>query len=120
MVNRRITRAGADGMKTEQRGRGNNGGIRKRCGCPSGKWGKCAHPWHMNFRWQGVHYRLSLDKEIGKRLENKSDAKKAAERLRTEIREGRFRPEQSQASIRPAMTFSQFADAWKEKRGVQL
>ena len=45
--------------------RHNNGGVRKVCPCPRGKWSKCDHPWHFSFKWQGTHYRFSLDRELG-------------------------------------------------------
>jgi hypothetical protein len=30
-----------------------NGGIRKRCGCPRVSWLRCSHPWHPNYSYQG-------------------------------------------------------------------
>jgi integrase len=38
-----------------------------------------------------VHYRLSLDREVGRSVTNKTDAQTEADRIRTDIREGRFR-----------------------------
>src|SRR5690349_7773355 len=71
--------------------RGRNGGIRKRCDCVRKNWPKCPHQWHLNFKHGQTHYRFSLDKEVGRRIEGKGEAEAEAERLRTEIREGRFR-----------------------------
>ena len=42
-----------------------NGGIRKRCGCPRSAWTKtdrCPHPWHANFSHAGKEHRVSLHK----------------------------------------------------------
>ena len=42
-----------------------NGGIRKRCGCPRSAWTKterCPHPWHANVSHAGVEHRVSLHK----------------------------------------------------------
>lgn len=68
-----------------------NGGLRKRCGCPRRNWAKCSHGWHFNFKWKGVHYRLSLDREVGRSVTNKTEAQAEADRIRANIREGRFR-----------------------------
>ena len=103
-----------------------NRGLRKRCECPRGSWAKCPHPWHFNFKWKGEHYRFSLDREVGHPVTNKTEAEKEADRLRTAIREGRFRQqpvEASQAetaSAQAEMTFRQFAEEWRIARGTLL
>jgi integrase len=102
-----------------QQKRNRNGGIRKRCGCPAKAWTKCSHPWHFNFKWAGVHYRLSLDREAGRRIDSKSEAQAEADRIRTMIRNGAFRAAVSVATDTP-LTFAQFAGVWKEQRGVHL
>jgi hypothetical protein len=66
-----------------------NGGLRKRCGCPRKNWTKCSHPWHFNFKWRGLHYRLSLEREAGRPITGKTDAQAEAERIRNAIRDGR-------------------------------
>jgi len=68
-----------------------NDGLRKICGCRRTNWPKCPHGWHLNFKWKGKHYRLSLDRELWKHVESKTDAQAEAERIRTEIRAGTFR-----------------------------
>jgi integrase len=69
-----------------------NGGIRKRCPCPRRNWAKCPHGWHLNYRLKGgQHYRLSLDREVGRHIDSKTEAQAEAERIRTEIRSGTFR-----------------------------
>ncbi len=101
--------------------RDRHGGIRKRCGCPRSKWTRCTHPWHFNFKWKGTHHRLSLDKEAGKRLEGKGEALAEADRIRTLIREGKFRAEvQPEPASEAVLLFREFATKWKEARGVQL
>jgi integrase len=102
-----------------------NRGLRKRCGCPRKNWAKCPHPWHFNFKWKGEHYRFSLDREVGHTITNKTDAETEAERLRTAIREGRFRRELVETehvldSFQGEITFRQFSSDWKAKRGAEL
>ena len=92
-----------------------NHGLRKRCGCPRTKWPRCAHGWHFNFSWKGVSYRVSLDRECGRHIDSKTKAVTEAERLRGDIRNGAF----GTAVVR-ALSFRQFADVWRERRGSQL
>ena len=104
-----------------------NHGVRKRCGCLPKQWPKCPHPWHFNFQWKGVDYRLSLERERGRRIETKGEAEAIAEQLRLDIRAGKFRgqvPEVPGAtaaapatSREPELTFAAFAEIWKERRG---
>lgn len=74
-------------------------GIYKRCDCPRRQWPKCAHPWHFNFFYNGRDHRLSLDKIARLRNEDpptsKTEAATWRDRLRSEIRGGKF-------SIEPA------------------
>jgi integrase len=101
-----------------------NRGLRKRCGCPRKNWAKCAHPWHVNFKWNGEHYRFSLDREVGHPITNKTDAEKEADRIRTAIRDGRFRQQvivpTTGESGAAELTFRQFAQKWQDLRGNQL
>ncbi len=74
------------------RKREHNHGIRKVCDCrPRAKWLKCSHPWHFSYKHKDVHYRFSLDAEFGRHIETKSEAAEIADRLRVQIREGKFR-----------------------------
>ena len=70
-----------------------NGGLKKRCGCPRRQWSKCAHPWHFGFAHDGKEYRFSLTKIARLRNEtppkSTSEAKDLGDRLRVEIRGGR-------------------------------
>jgi hypothetical protein len=88
-----------------------NGGLRKRCGCPRRHWPKCSHGWHFNFRWRGVGYRLSLDREVGRSITNKSEALAEADRIRREIREGRYRT----VAPGPAVTLEQLGELYFTK-----
>jgi integrase len=107
---------------TKQRNRG----LRKRCECPRKNWTKCSHPWHFNFKWKDEHYRFSLDREVGHPVTSKTEAEKESDRLRTAIREGRFRqqpreaPPPEGAPVPSEVTFRQFAEDWKAKRGAEL
>jgi integrase len=92
-----------------------NHGLRKRCGCPKTKWPKCPHGWHFNFSWKGVSHRLSLNRECGRHIDSKTEAEAEATRLRGEIRNGVF----GTAVVRE-LSFRQFADVWRERRGSQL
>ena len=68
-----------------------NDGLRKRCRCPRRQWAKCGHPWHLNFKWGGVHYRVSVDRYVGHHVGGgKTAARQAADRIREEIRSGTF------------------------------
>ena len=71
--------------------RHHNDGLRKLCGCSRRQWPKCPHPWHFNFRWQGETYRFSLDKQLGRHLGTRTEAKSEAETIRSAIRDGTFR-----------------------------
>ena len=64
-------------------------GLRKRCRCKRRDWPKCAHGWHLNFKWQGHHHRLSLDKELGRHVDSKTVALEEGERIWLAVREGK-------------------------------
>jgi integrase len=69
-----------------------NGGVKKRCGCPRKAWPKCPHSWFFNFKPRdGTHYRLSLDRELGRHVESRSEAEMEAAKIRAAILAGTFR-----------------------------
>ena len=105
-----------------KRPRHRNSGLRKRCGCPRKNWPKCAHGWHVNFKTpSGPHYRISLDRELGRHIESKIEAIAEAERIRIAIRSGAFRAAPAIAApVAPALTFRMFAEMWQTQRGNQL
>jgi integrase len=67
-----------------------NDGLRKICACPRRQWAKCSHVWHFNYKWGDIVIRKSLDGLIGRKVTSKTEAEHEAERLRIEIREGRY------------------------------
>ena len=98
-----------------------NAGLRKLCDCSRRTWAKCEHPWHFSFKWDGKHYRFSLDREVGRRMKDKTDARGEADRLRIAIRDGRFRQRVELVPVPAtpdAKTFADFADTYLT-RGVQ-
>ena len=92
--------------------RQHNGGLRKVCSCLRRQWSKCRHGWYFNFKPPGgPSYRFSLDRHIGRHLDSKSEAEREAEKIRIEIRDGRFgRPTPTNE-----MTLRQLADVYLER-----
>src|SRR5688572_14088627 len=95
-----------------------NRGLRKVCGCSRRAWPKCSHPWHFNFKVAGgASYRFSLDKQVGKPVTSKTEAEAEAEKIRTAIREGTFRP---RGSVEPQtsldrLTLTQFFGHYRKR-----
>lgn len=97
-------------MANAQKERRANRGLRKRCGCPRSKWPKCDHPWHFNYKWQGVHHRISLNKYVRpRRIEGKIEAEREAARLKIAIEEGHFG---QQRPARDTLTVGQLLAAY--------
>ena len=48
---------------------GQNKGLRKLCACERRVWAKCSHSWYFNFAWKGRHYRFSLDRYYGRKMD---------------------------------------------------
>ncbi len=102
-------------------------GIRKRCDCARRQWAKCVHPWHFGFHYGDREYRYSLDKVARARGEQppttKSDAAIWRDRLRSEIRAGRFVDPDAPAVAPPApdvrLTFGDICAEYL-KRHVQI
>ena len=99
-----------------------NHGIRKVCGCTRSRWAKCEHPWHFNFKLKGgPSYRFSLDVELGKPIESKTEAVTAAEEFRRQIRAGTFRRRGEEAPVTataPAVvTLASFWKTYEERLG---
>ena len=96
-----------------------NGGLKKRCGCPRRQWSKCAHPWHFGFHHNGREWRYSLDNIASLHGEPSPRSKTAAlswaDRLRAEIRSG-IDPVAPAAPTVPAidLTFGDVADRYVE------
>ena len=106
-----------------------NGGIRKICGCGRRVWAKCPHPWHLNYRWKGQGFRLSLDRYAGLHIESKTKAEEVAAEIRKAIRAGTFtlapaagsRPEPKPEGERTDKSFETvadiFVDSYSKARG---
>ena len=68
-----------------------NNGLRKVCGCRKTNWTRCAHTWHFNFKPRGgPPFRFSLDAELGRHIDNKTEAEKEARNIRSAILAGTF------------------------------
>ena len=98
-----------------------NDGLRKICGCPRRAWAKCGHAWHFAFCWDGKHYRFSLDRFTGKRIEGKTEAARLADQLRGRIRDGTFQRSVAHSPIAAAavdargLSFAAFAEVFVER-----
>jgi hypothetical protein len=80
----------ADGKEPHMRRR--NHGVRKRCRCKPKQWPKCPHTWHLNYKPKGgSHHRLSLDTELGRHIDSRSEAESEATKIRAAIVAGTFR-----------------------------
>jgi integrase len=92
-----------------------NGGLKKRCGCPRRQWSKCVHPWHFGFAYDGKEYRWSLHKVAerppGYRM-SKTEAQAIADRLRSDIRIGRST---GTASPDTRLTFGDVVERYLER-----
>ena len=88
-----------------------NDGLRKICGCPRRQWPKCRHAWHFSFKWDGQHYRFSLDRLLKRHVDSKTDAESAATNIKADIRAGHF----GQPAARDEMTLRQLADTYLER-----
>ena len=88
-----------------------NNGLRKLCRCPRRQWPKCRHAWHFSFKWNGRHYRFSLDRHLGRHVDSKTEAEREAAALKLAIRGGQF----GKSSARGDMTLRQLADVYLER-----
>src|SRR6202795_2795348 len=104
------------------RSRNRNQGLRKRCDCERKDCPKYPLSWYFNFKAKNApHSRLSLDREVGRHIDSQSTAIAEAERIRTAIRNGAFRPTLvSPPVLVPVLTFRAFAEVWRVRRGCQL
>jgi hypothetical protein len=68
-----------------------NNGLRKICGCRRANWPRCSHTWHFNFKARGgPPYRFSLDAELGRHIDSKTEAETEATKIRLAILGGSF------------------------------
>ena len=78
-----LTRSQTDPASSERdaqmKTRHQNRGLRKICDCPRRSWAKCPHSWHFNFKPKGgPSYRFSIDSELDRHIESKSEAEEIA------------------------------------------
>jgi len=68
-----------------------NHGLRKRCRCKWKGWSKCGHEWHVDYKPRGgTRYRLSLDAELGRHVDSKTEAQQEAAKIIAAILDGTF------------------------------
>lgn len=105
-----------------------NYGLRKVCRCGRRRWPKCPHAWHFSYKPRGgPRYRFSLDAELGRHVEGKTEAENIAIDIRGAINAGTFkrtvevREEQSrkaaeaQRHTTAGVTLDQFAATYIER-----
>jgi integrase len=67
-------------------------GVRKVCRCGWRQWPKCPHAWYVSFKPRGGRrYRFSLDAELGRHIDSKTEAEQIANDVRSAIHAGTFR-----------------------------
>jgi integrase len=98
-------------------------GLKKRCDCGKRKWPKCTHGWHFSLHHGRHEHRYSLDVIARARGEHRPTSKTEAEvwrdRLRSEIRAGKFVDPAAPPPVSDArLTFGDVADQYL-KRHVQ-
>src|SRR5712692_7314402 len=109
-------------------GRHRNFGIRKICSCGRSRWPRCSHSWYVNFKPKGGrHFRFSLDVDLGRHIDSKTEAEHEAIRVKSAILAGtferaadRYAREQREAAERPAaspagVTLDAFAKVYVER-----
>ncbi len=68
-----------------------NHGLRKICACRKAQWTRCLHAWHFNFKPRGrPPVRFSLDAELGRHIESRTEAEREATTIRSAILTGTF------------------------------
>ena len=108
------TRTLPDGRSVSVR---DNGGLKKRCGCPRRQWAKCVHSWHFGFKYAGKEHRWSLHKVANKPSGywmSKSEAEGIRDRLRAQIREGALNDGTALAPD-AGLTFGDLVDRYVER-----
>lgn len=96
-----------------------NFGIRKVCDCGRKRWPRCPHSWYFNFKPRGgPAYRFSLDAELRRHIDSKTEAETIATKLRAAILEGTFRREQQPRTAETpgsAVTVDAFVQVYVER-----
>ena len=96
-----------------------NRGLFKRCDCPRRSWPKCQDAWWFAYKPRGrtKRYRISLDWQLDKHLESKTEAETEAGRIRAQIDDGTFRPRGEEPALTPrsAMTLAQLLAEYERR-----
>src|ERR1700681_2123459 len=94
-------------------------GVRKVCRHGWRQWPKCACAWYFSYKPRGgPRYRFSLDTELGRHVESKTEAEQIATDLRAAIKAGTFRQatgiaaSSSVTGASPVVTLDQLAESY--------
>ena len=98
-------------------------GVRKVCRHGWRQWPKCACAWYFSYkpRGGGPRYRFSLDVELGRHVESKTEAEQIATDIRSAINAGTFRQTAAVAAapsveaVAAVLTLDQFAPIYIER-----
>src|SRR5262245_46376644 len=90
--------------------------VIKICKCGPRRWPKCAHAWHFWYKPRGhQRCRFSLDTELGRHIESKTEIEKIAREIRDAIDAGTFRrrsesapSDYTAATVAPVVTLDVF------------
>src|SRR5580704_3300180 len=102
--------------------RAHGNGVRKVCRHGWRQWPKCACAWYFSYkpRSGGPRYRFSLDVELGRHVESKTEAEQIATDIRSAINAGTFRqtagvPAPSVAAAATVLTLDQYAPIYIDR-----
>ncbi len=92
--------------------KGRTKGLRKLCKHPVRQWSTCPCAWHFNFKWKDKHHRFSLDKELGRHIDSKTEAELEAATLKIAIKAGTYGTPTAVSDL----TMRQLADQYLERK----
>jgi integrase len=103
--------------------RAHGNGVRKVCDHGWRQWPKCGCAWYFSYkpRGGGPRYRFSLDVELGRHVESKTEAEQIATAIRSAINAGTFRqtggvaPASSAQTVSIGVTLDQFAPIYIDR-----
>jgi hypothetical protein len=89
-------------------------GLYKICGHRGRARDRCQHAWWGSFQYKGTLHRCSLARWANEEIQTKQHADAVYERMRADVRAGRFNPIGNIPEQGP-LTFERFADVYIEK-----
>src|SRR5580704_4031619 len=103
--------------------RAHGNGVRKVCRHGWRQWPKCACAWYFSYkpRSGGPRYRFSLDAELGRHVDSKTEAEHIATDIRSAINAGTFRQTRGVAAspsveaVAAVVTLDHFAPIYIER-----